>query len=89
MSNKKSLSIATFVVVPVIAILLGMVVATQPAFAYTSFDYGYYSGRAAYLDGNVFNSYCNPNYGDSYCAGYKLGYHAGWDAAALLYGGQK
>jgi hypothetical protein len=22
----------------------------------------------------------------SYCGGYELGYHAGWDAAALLYG---
>jgi hypothetical protein len=25
----------------------------------------------------------------SYCARYKLGYHAGGDAAALLYGGQQ
>ncbi|MFZ0511172.1 MAG: hypothetical protein WAM14_06165 [Candidatus Nitrosopolaris sp.] len=49
----------------------------------------YNNGRTAYLNSYDFNSFCNPGYGDSFCASYKLGYNAGWLAASTIYGGQQ
>jgi hypothetical protein len=58
----------------------------------SAFDQGYADGREARLNGGSSQAYCDPNNGasnpDAYCALYKSGYFAGWNAAGLLYGDQ-
>lgn len=80
------------IILAVIAIgILGSaaIIASLQAQAISAFQWGYNNGRTDRLNGNDFNSYCNPTYGDSFCASYKLVYDAGWTAAPMIYGGQQ
>ena len=43
-------------------------------------------GKNDYRSGNYHNSECPPNDSFSWCAGYKVGYEAGWVAARTLGG---
>jgi hypothetical protein len=58
-----------------------------------AFDQGYQNGRDARLNDGSSQAYCDPNNNaqnpDAYCALYKSGYFAGWNAAGLLYGDQQ
>jgi hypothetical protein len=40
-----------------------------------------------FLHNRAYSDSCDPNNGDAYCAAYKIGYYAGWNAANALYGG--
>lgn len=73
--------------------LIFMLSTLQGAYASKSaFDQGYADGREARLNGGSSQAYCDPNNDapnpDAYCALYKSGYFAGWNAAGLLYGDQ-
>lgn len=58
----------------------------------SAFDQGYADGREARLNGGSSQAYCDPNNDasnpDAFCASYKAGYWAGWNAAGILYGDQ-
>lgn len=48
---------------------------------------GYQNGKDDRLHGYRYNDYCSPARNDDlYCAAYKVGYKAGWEAAGLIYG---
>jgi hypothetical protein len=80
----------------ILALALLTVAATQEQQASagrTAFDEGYADGREARLNGGSSQAFCDPNNSspnpDAYCALYKSGYFAGWNAAGLLYGDQQ
>lgn len=50
------------------------------------YELGKENGRDDYRSGNYHNSKCPPNDSFSWCAGYKIGYEAGWGAAKTLGG---
>ena len=64
----------------------------QHAEASSALNEGYNTGRNDYLNGNMKDTYCDPDTSDSnpdaYCFQYKIGYEAGWAAARGLYGDQ-
>ena len=79
----------------VATLLVTVSLATQQQSVYSSseaFDQGYQDGRDARLNDGSSQAYCDPNNNaqnpDAYCALYKSGYFAGWNAAGLLYGDQ-
>lgn len=51
------------------------------------YELGKNNGRDDYRSGNSHDSKCPPNDSLAWCAGYKVGYEAGWFAARTL-GGQ-
>ncbi len=92
MTHQKALKTGTIVA----ALLITVSLATQQQPVYSSsgaFDQGYQDGRDARLNDGSSQAYCDPNNNaqnpDAYCALYKSGYFAGWNAAGLLYGNQQ
>jgi hypothetical protein len=53
-----------------------------------SYTQGYNVAKFDFLHNRAYDDSCSPNNGDAFCAGYKVGYYAGWHAADLLYGSQ-
>ena len=53
-----------------------------------SYTQGYNVAKFDFLHNRAYDDSCSPNNGDAFCAGYKVGYYAGWHAADLLYGNQ-
>lgn len=77
--------------VPAIAILLAAVTISIASKAYAddpAQNQGYNTGRFDFLHNRSYDDSCDPNNGDAFCAAYKLGYYAGWNAASVLYGNQ-
>jgi hypothetical protein len=73
------------------ALMSVVMLAEQQVYASKSaFDQGYADGREARLNGGSSQAYCDPynsaSNPDAYCALYKSGYFAGWNAAGILYG---
>jgi hypothetical protein len=84
---------STYLLIFAVASSTSMVIEEQQAYASRSaFDEGYADGRDARLNGGSSQAYCDPNNNaqnpDAYCALYKSGYFAGWNAAGILYGDQ-
>jgi hypothetical protein len=82
-----------YVLILAAALMSATVFAEQQIHASKSaFDQGYADGREARLNDGSSQAYCDPNNSasnpDAYCALYKSGYWAGWNAAGLLYGDQ-
>jgi hypothetical protein len=49
---------------------------------------GYNLAKFDFLHNRAYDASCDPNNGDAFCAAYKIGYYAGWNAANALYGNQ-
>ena len=73
---------ALFLVGPVLALaLVPLTVVVPRAYATGPFEAGYNMAKFDHLHNKSFSYSCSPNNGDTYCAAYKVGYGAGWDAA--------
>jgi hypothetical protein len=80
-----------FLIIPVIALMLAFVTTSIASRAYAddpSYTQGYNIAKFDFLHNRAYDDSCSPNNGDAFCAGYKVGYYAGWNAANLLYGNQ-
>jgi hypothetical protein len=81
----------SILIAPVIALILAAVTTSIASRAYAddpSYTQGYNVAKFDFLHNRAYDDSCSPNNGDAFCAGYKVGYYAGWHAADLLYGHQ-
>jgi hypothetical protein len=80
----------SILIAPIIAILVGAISTSIASRAYAddAQTQGYNVAKFDFLHNRAYDNSCDPNNGDTFCAAYKLGYYAGWNAANLLYGNQ-
>ncbi len=93
MEYQKALKSGIIVATLLVTVSLATQQQQQPVYSSSgAFDEGYADGREARLNGGSSQAFCDPNNNaqnpDAYCALYKSGYFAGWNAAGLLYGDQ-
>jgi len=84
-------TITSILIVPVIAILFGAVtisIASRVFADDSAQTQGWNVAHFDFLHNRPYSDSCDPNNGDAFCAAYKVGYYAGWNAANALYGGQ-
>jgi hypothetical protein len=78
------------VIISIVALLIASPFFLQIQKAYGGEDgfwTGYQNGKDDRLDRYGYNDYCSPARNDDlYCAAYKIGYKAGWEAAGVIYG---
>ena len=76
------------VVLSIATLALSLVTSASASSIVGSYSDGYElgkkAGQSAYESGSGHNSKCPPNDSLSWCTGYKVGYEAGWIAAATL-----
>lgn len=82
---------AILIVSPIAILLVGAVTISIASRAYaddSAQTQGWNIAHFDFLQNRAYSDSCDPNNGDAFCAAYKIGYYAGWNAANALYGGQ-
>lgn len=82
---------AILIVSPIAILLVGAVTISIASRAYaddSAQTQGWNIAHFDFLHNRAYSDSCDPNNGDAFCAAYKIGYYAGWNAANALYGGQ-